>query len=75
MTWLDVIEIISIHSFYGEAFTPEYPGSELFTGEMIHSWQYREPETYKDKTVLLVGAGLSSWDMAFDLSAHVKQVG
>lgn len=43
---------------------PDYPGS--FSGEMIHSSQYRSPDRFKGKRVLVVGAGNSGVDIASD---------
>ncbi|MCC3305205.1 flavin-containing monooxygenase [Sneathiella sp. HT1-7] len=47
---------------------PEFPGS--FEGEMIHSCEYRYPEQFKGKRVLVVGAGNSGCDIAVDAIHH-----
>lgn len=36
---------------------PHFPGRKTFKGRQIHSHDYRRPETYKGKKVLVVGAG------------------
>jgi len=41
-----------------------------FTGEMIHSSQYRSPKQFADKRVLVVGAGNSGCDIAVDAIHH-----
>lgn len=42
-------------------------GYHFVTGSVIHSHDYKEPETYKDRRVLLVGAGASGLDLATQL--------
>ena len=41
---------------------PQYPGQ--FTGEYIHSKQYKTPEQLRDKRVLVIGGGNSACDIA-----------
>ena len=43
---------------------PAYPGE--FTGEEIHSREYRSPDFFRDRRVLIVGAGNSGCDIACD---------
>ncbi|CAG9536310.1 unnamed protein product [Cercopithifilaria johnstoni] len=52
----------------------QFPGQDKFQGEIIHSHDYREPFPYCDKTVVLIGIGNSSGDIAVDLSRVAKQV-
>ncbi|VDK82540.1 unnamed protein product [Litomosoides sigmodontis] len=52
----------------------QFPGQEKFRGEIIHSHDYREPFPYLDKTVVLIGIGNSSGDIAVDLSKFSKEV-
>jgi cation diffusion facilitator CzcD-associated flavoprotein CzcO len=47
---------------------PEFPGA--FAGELIHSSAYRDPEQFKGKRVLVVGAGNSGCDIAVDAIHH-----
>ncbi|MEM9777876.1 MAG: NAD(P)/FAD-dependent oxidoreductase, partial [Chloroflexota bacterium] len=56
---------------------PELPGESTFTGQIIHSVNYDDPETLRDKRVLVVGAGNSGVDIACDAafaskSAHIS---
>ena len=46
---------------------PNWPGAEGFRGELIHSVEYRNPEPYRDKSVLVVGTGNSGAEIAVDL--------
>lgn len=53
---------------------PYIPGLSAWKSQhpslILHSKQYRSPNSYKDKTVLLLGAGVSSLDIAHDISPH-----
>ncbi|KAK9067660.1 hypothetical protein SSX86_011771 [Deinandra increscens subsp. villosa] len=51
-----------------DAFIPEVDGLSEFKGEVIHSTEYRSGEGYENKRVLVVGAGNSGMEIAFDLS-------
>ena len=46
---------------------PDWPGAEGFTGELLHSSEYRNPEPYVGKDVLVVGTGNSGAEIAVDL--------
>lgn len=43
---------------------PNIPGMELLGSRAIHSHYYRKPNSYKDKKVLVIGAGPSGIDIA-----------
>src|SRR5436305_12205002 len=47
---------------------PPWPGREQFTGEFLHSSQYRNAEPFRGRKVLVVGAGDSAADAALDAS-------
>ncbi len=51
---------------------PELPGE--FTGELMHSSEYRHPEFFDDKRVLIVGCGNSACDMAVDAVHRARSV-
>jgi putative flavoprotein involved in K+ transport len=48
-------------------FLPDLPGRETFTGEVVHSADYRNAEPYRGKDVLVVGTGNSGAEIAVDL--------
>ena len=52
----------------------DFPGLEQFKGQKLHSWQYKTPQGFEDKTVLVVGVGNSGGDMAVELGRIAKQV-
>jgi Pyridine nucleotide-disulphide oxidoreductase len=47
---------------------PEWPGMQGFTGELLHSSQYRNPGPYDGKRVMVVGSGSSGMEIAHDLA-------
>jgi hypothetical protein len=51
---------------------PQYPGE--FTGEILHSHQYKKAQGFKDKRVLVVGGGNSACDVAVEISRITSQV-
>lgn len=46
---------------------PDFRGLEIFKGEKIHSAQYLRPQKYRDKNVMLIGAGNSAAQIYADL--------
>lgn len=46
---------------------PTWPGQEQFKGEISHSVNYKNPEPYQDKKVLVVGMGNTGAEVALDL--------
>lgn len=47
---------------------PRWPGSETFTGELLHAAGYRNPAPYADRDVLVVGIGNTGAEIAADLA-------
>lgn len=51
---------------------PHIPGT--FTGEILHTSAYKTPEIFRDRRVLIVGAGNSGCDIAVDAVHHARSV-
>jgi cation diffusion facilitator CzcD-associated flavoprotein CzcO len=49
---------------------PPWPGLEHFTGELVHSSDFRNAWPYRGRDVLVVGAGNSAADIAVQLANH-----
>ncbi len=49
---------------------PEYPGE--FSGELIHSHDFKSAEPYRDKRVLVIGGGNSACDVAVETARISK---
>ncbi len=54
---------------------PKHPQFEgHFDGELLHTSSYKHPELFKDKRVLIVGAGNSGCDIAVDAVHYAQSV-
>jgi cation diffusion facilitator CzcD-associated flavoprotein CzcO len=54
---------------------PNVPGFEgEFEGEILHTSAYRRPEIFRDKRVLIIGAGNSGCDIAVDAVGQARSV-
>jgi cation diffusion facilitator CzcD-associated flavoprotein CzcO len=60
--------LIIANGTLSEPSMPRFEGS--FSGELIHSSEYRSPRQLADKRVLIVGAGNSGCDIAVDAIHH-----
>ena len=49
-------------------FVPDWPGRERFRGALLHAAEYRNPEPYRGRDVLVVGPGCSGMEIAYDLA-------
>lgn len=68
----DVVLVCSGH--YSKPYSPHIPGIEQFKGQIMHSKDYRFPEAFAGKNVVLLGAGPSGTDIAIEVSASAKAV-
>jgi putative flavoprotein involved in K+ transport len=46
---------------------PDWPGRDGFEGELLHGQDYRNPEPYRGRDVLVVGSGNTGAEIAVDL--------
>ncbi|KAL5705482.1 indole-3-pyruvate monooxygenase [Ranunculus cassubicifolius] len=53
-----------------KGFIPDIPGLDDFSGEKIHSSEYKLGSKYQGKDVLVVGSGNSGMEIAYDLSNY-----
>lgn len=55
---------------YNKPAIPPVPGLDNFTGELgaIHAFDYKDPELYRGKRVLVAGGNISSLEIAQDLA-------
>ena len=45
---------------YDEGFTPEFPGRERFTGQIVHPQHWPEDLDYRGKRVVIIGSGATA---------------
>ena len=54
--------------------TPEIPNASRFRGRLMHSVEYRRPEEFERRKVLVVGAGNSAGEISVELARGGAQV-
>jgi cation diffusion facilitator CzcD-associated flavoprotein CzcO len=52
---------------------PHWPGEKIFSGEIIHSRNYKNPVPFSQKKVLVIGMGNTGAEIALDLSLNGVQ--
>ncbi|OBA59428.1 FAD-dependent oxidoreductase [Mycobacterium sp. 1100029.7] len=62
---IDARHLVIATGYLHTPVTPNWPGE--FTGELSHSYSYRNPARYAGKRVLVVGSGSSGLEIAHDL--------
>jgi cation diffusion facilitator CzcD-associated flavoprotein CzcO len=63
-------QVIVAAGYEQEPIIPNWSGRASFGGELLHSSEYRNPEPFKGKRVLVVGPGCSGMEIAYDLAEH-----
>ncbi len=53
---------------------PTFPGQECFKGPIVHSLDYRSPEVFTGKRVLVIGSGESGSDITNEISKFASKV-
>lgn len=62
----DAVMVCNGH--YSKPFVPALPGAEAFLGASLHSHDYRTPDAFKDKHVVVIGAGPSGMDLCLEVA-------
>src|SRR5690606_12348040 len=60
--------IINATGTWETPYVPDYPGKERFRGRQIHTKDYRIPEEFAGKHVIVVGAGISAIQLLDEIS-------
>lgn len=66
--------VVVCNGHYTVGHIPHIPGIESFSGESIHSHQYRVPEMFARKKVCILGASWSGIDIAMEISQYAEKV-
>ncbi|XP_058805150.1 uncharacterized protein LOC131672147 [Phymastichus coffea] len=73
VTICDGVMICNGH--FAKPYIPEIPGlKETFPGKILYSRNYRVPEVFTNKTIVVLGSGNSAIDIAKDLGNYTKRI-
>ncbi|XP_069823527.1 flavin-containing monooxygenase 5-like [Dendropsophus ebraccatus] len=70
----DAVMICTGHHTYPNLPLSSFPGIEKFKGQYMHSRDYKVPDNFKDKRIVVIGIGNSGGDIAVELSRTAQQV-
>ncbi|NXT25876.1 FMO3 monooxygenase, partial [Syrrhaptes paradoxus] len=73
-TVFDAVMVCSGHHVYPNLPLADFTGIQKFKGRYFHSREYKEPDKFRGKKVLVIGLGNSGSDIAVELSAVASQV-
>jgi putative flavoprotein involved in K+ transport len=60
-------QVIVASGYSHTHYIPDWPGRDRFGGSLIHSGAYRNSDPYRGSDVLVVGAGCSGMEIAYDV--------
>ncbi|KAF5446223.1 hypothetical protein F2P56_031865, partial [Juglans regia] len=66
--------VVVCNGHHTEPRIAEFPGMDTWPGVQIHSHNYRTPEPFKTKIVVLIGNGPSAHDILREISSVAKEV-
>lgn len=64
--------VIAASGSFSNPFEPVIPGRDQFSGTVLHVADYRSPHDYAGKRVVVVGAGNSAVQVAYELATVAK---
>ncbi|XP_056384023.1 flavin-containing monooxygenase 5-like [Hyla sarda] len=70
----DGILVCSGHHTFPHLPLHSFPGIDKFKGQYFHSRDYKYPQQFEDKKIIVIGIGNSGGDLAVELSSVAKQV-
>lgn len=70
----DAVMVCNGHHIVPHIPLESFPGIEKFKGQYFHSRQYKHPEGFEGKHILVIGLGNSASDIAVELSKKAAQV-
>ncbi|XP_016144472.1 dimethylaniline monooxygenase [N-oxide-forming] 5-like [Sinocyclocheilus grahami] len=70
----DAVMVCTGHHCHPHLPLQDFPGIDTFKGKFFHSRDYKNPEEWRGKRVVVIGIGNSGGDIAVELSRMAKQV-
>lgn len=72
--YCNMLLMCSGYYHYGEAYTPDFEGRELFKGPVIHPQHWPEDLDYSNKKVVIIGSGATAMTLAPSMADKAAQV-
>lgn len=66
--------VVICNGHYSEPRVAEIPGIKAWPGKQIHSHNYRVPEPFQSKVVVIIGSSASAVDISRDIARFAKEV-
>lgn len=66
--------VIVCSGIFSKAFIPEIPGIEKFKGEVIHSKDYKKPDAFEGRQVVVIGNAFSGCEIAASLAQKTDRI-
>jgi hypothetical protein len=66
--------VIIANGIFTKPNTPTFKGQETYTGKIMHSAEYKSPNVFNGKKVLVVGAGNSGCDICVDAVSRAEYI-
>jgi len=64
--WEEGWDAVAVCSgLHNVARVPKFPGQEEFQGKILHSADYKDPEMFRGRKVLIVGTGETAFDLGY----------
>lgn len=72
--YLEVWDAVAICSgLHNVPRIPEFPGQQKFAGQILHSANYKDPEIFKGRKVLIIGTGETAFDLGYAAATNGAQ--
>ncbi|XP_038162848.1 dimethylaniline monooxygenase [N-oxide-forming] 2-like isoform X2 [Cyprinodon tularosa] len=69
----DAVLVCSGHYTHPALPLSDFHGHETFFGRLLHSWEYKDADSFKGKRVVVVGIGNSGGDVAVEISRSAEK--
>ncbi len=67
-------DVIVCSGIFSKAFIPTIAGEDTFSGEILHSKDYKSSASFQGKTVVVIGSAFSGLEIAADLTGTAAKV-
>jgi len=64
---LSAEQVVVASGYAHTPYIPDWPGRASYGGRLLHAAEYRNPDSFRGEDVLVVGAGCSGMEIAYDV--------